>query len=766
MSPIYSEPDFLNDEEIEDIITVTPQVIAGTKDIAEKIRQEINNISKLQLRDHKICKEAIPELKQIIENLFIRSRVQPGMPIGMATAAAVGAPLTQSNLNTFHHTGNAKTVGIEAFEELFNGTAIRKEESTILHFENKNLTVEEILEYKRHIVGISVGELCISNEIKDYESFRKNKNWWYSLYSNVMGKKLPKSKYFLRLKFSLDALYKYKVTLANIVNKFENNSSQKIVECVASPLTEGIIDIYPIEELLDESLKKVCSLEDDCSGIDDDNRSLIFLEVIVRPSLNSLIIKGVPGINKLFPITINTLTMFLQTSNVIGDDRRWVIWLDIVKIHISGFSRKKIFTFLEQSNIKITKKTERYLEVKLPKDWKNIFYEEELKLLEDNNYSEEIMKNKKIANFLVKIGVTLPLSGNIKDNINNAINEKLSSVKLLDYLNHKIKKEEEIIKIWILKEKNKGVIYPIYKYSDFWKSATYVYCELSGSNLKTLLSKDFVDTSRTYSNNPHEILATFDIEACRNFLALNFYNMLNDSGSYINAKYVYLLPDFMTNNGVIMPITSRGISKHGKNAFAQASFQEPLVYFVRSAISGRKESISSVSASIFLGNRTSIGTGLPKFSLRQDVLDKLDRVNIDEYQKYGIFSHMYDNKNDKGVGVTKDKIDFGQDAPPPQDIDLENLIKNVNLKEKDTDTLAPLGPKGPIPEIISDSTLPDYFKGIDLDVFEDDLPNLGNLTLEKILKKITTRVMSDKNKINDVKFVDLSSFMANVKKYT
>lgn len=728
-----SVPRYLSDDEINEIVDVIPEVTAGTRDISKKIREEIMKISRLQLRDYKLSPDAIGELKDEIIRQFKKSVINAGETIGMAAAAAIGAPMTQLNLDTFHHTGSGKAVGIDAFKELFNATEMKKHTNTITHFINKNLSVEEVLEYRRSLIGVSIGDLCISHQIIEYDKFKENKNWWYSYYEKITGVEFKKSEYFLRLKFNVDKLYKFKVTLNDIVNKLETNSgTYEIVKCIASPISEGLIDVYPNSgvlseclkldtningSLLDKNLKKICDIDSECDGVSG-KEALLFLTVVLVPNLKFLIIKGIIGIKNLYPITIKTTTMFLSEENVITNNKNeFLIWLNIVKILTTGFSIEKIINFLENADISIIEKDERYLHVKMPKGWKDFIDEE--------------------------------------------------NPTVFDFLDYKIKKEEEEIKLWTFKEKKKGVIYPIYNYSDFWKNSTYVYAELVGSNLKTLLGKEIIDSTRTYSNNPHEILATFDIEACRNFLALNFYTMLIDSNSYINPKYIYLLPDFMTNTGIVIPITSKGISKHGRGAFADASFQEPLTHFVKAAISGKTESASSVSSSIFMGKRINIGTGLSKFTLREDVLDSLQKIDIKEYEKFGFVPpDFYENEDKGNEKIVKDTMVYDEDDLFKEEVRVALKVNKNKLSKmvKNIDDTA--GTKGPIPfpdSIIQE--IPDILKKLVSFDSDDDLPNLGNLTYDKILKNITKEVAEIKNKEFPVKFVDLKKYMDNINKY-
>lgn len=752
----------LTDIECNYIVSKLKKINAGTKDIAEKNAQEINYVNILQLRDYEVYPEIVEQLCTTYYNTYLKSIIHPGKTIGMAQSAALGGPLTQLNLNTFHQVGSAKSVGIEAFKELFNGTAIRKDEVTLLHFINKNMTYEEVVEHKKYVVCTSIGSLLskkpeiIENKNIDY--------WWYPLYLDIVTYnstevKVLDSNKFLRLKFNINLLFKYKITLTEIVNKLEIFRDVKILNCVPSPLHLGIIDVYPITSKIMDVIKS--TIDDDSSeGIYEDNAAIIYLQQVLIPNLDSLLIKGVENIRNLLPVSINMYSLFINEE--MDKDNNWYLWIDLIKIRTYGGGIKKIFDFLESANIKILNKKSnlpnssweekdflegdgRSIHVSMPKIIEKI-ENGKITFLPENKEKIIYLLNKSKITILSEHENEITVADNV--NIQFLIMKNNSP---LTYLKIKIDNEDQEIRNWVNTKRSTGVILPKYNYSNFYRCAKYVYAELSGTNLKKILSLPFSDSSNTISNNPHEMLQVFGIETCRNYIALNFYQMLSDTGSYIYPGYINLIPDFMTNKGIIIAMTSKGITQFGRGAFADASFQEPFSHFIKAAVSGRNEPVEPTSGCVFLGKRIPIGTGLSKIILDKTILEELNLNDKSEFTN--------EEKNFKGGISIEESITLKDEDT------FDEKVKKLAKKTVTIILTNNVGKKGPVPIVQKmNITLPQIV--VDLigikQEKEEIIPKLHGLTIEKSLSKLYVNFNVVEKKVN---FVDIDFYIQNINKY-
>jgi DNA-directed RNA polymerase subunit A' len=94
-----------------------------------------------------------------------------------------------------------------------------------------------------------------------------------------------------------------------------------------------------------------------------------------------------------------------------------------------------------------------------------------------------------------------------------------------------------------------------------------------GSNMAKVLEIVGVDTSRTSTNNVHEIAKTLGIEAARNALVNEAKGVLEDQGLDVDVRHVMLVADMMTTTGEVQQIGRHGISGKKSSVLARAAFE-------------------------------------------------------------------------------------------------------------------------------------------------------------------------------------------------
>jgi DNA-directed RNA polymerase II subunit RPB1 len=130
--------------------------------------------------------------------------------------------------------------------------------------------------------------------------------------------------------------------------------------------------------------------------------------------------------------------------------------------------------------------------------------------------------------------------------------------------------------------------------------------ETEGSNIPEIMSLPYIDSERTISNSPWDMLNFFGIESAKKTF-FNEYNILMPS---INKSHAKLLSDKMTVNGTIYPINRFSMKKEESGPMGKASFEESTDNFINASIYGEEENTKGVSASIICGKRANMGTGL------------------------------------------------------------------------------------------------------------------------------------------------------------
>jgi DNA-directed RNA polymerase II subunit RPB1 len=189
-------------------------------------------------------------------------------------------------------------------------------------------------------------------------------------------------------------------------------------------------------------------------------------------------------------------------------------------------------------------------------------------------------------------------------------------------------------KVYIRKVKNELIADNIL--GGYKQTEQYV-LDVEGTNLYDLMVLPGVDGTRTFSNDIHEILDVFGIEAARTAI----YEEINEvfSAEKVNYHHLAVLVDTMTFSGRIVPVNRFGMSKNETGVLAKSSFETTSTIMFNAAIWAEKDSMRGVSANIMFGQKPPCGTGfvdvfvdesrLPEGpdEFTNDAEDTLDRVN-------------------------------------------------------------------------------------------------------------------------------------------
>src|SRR3989304_2342247 len=131
-----------------------------------------------------------------------------------------------------------------------------------------------------------------------------------------------------------------------------------------------------------------------------------------------------------------------------------------------------------------------------------------------------------------------------------------------------------------------------------------------GSNLSKVLEIPGVDTSRTTTNNVHEIAKTLGVEAARNALVNEAKGVLEDQGLDEDARHVMLVADMMTSTGEVQQIGRHGISGKKASVLARAAFEITVPNIVEAAVKGESDPLAGVTENVIGGQSIPVGTGL------------------------------------------------------------------------------------------------------------------------------------------------------------
>jgi DNA-directed RNA polymerase II subunit RPB1 len=129
-----------------------------------------------------------------------------------------------------------------------------------------------------------------------------------------------------------------------------------------------------------------------------------------------------------------------------------------------------------------------------------------------------------------------------------------------------------------------------------------------GDNLLDVLGLEFVDKTRTITNNIMSIFDIFGIEAARQAIYNELSEVIEFDGTYINFHHLSILIDRMTHNYKLISIFRHGINNDNIGPIAKASFEETPEIFLRAAKHGELDIMRGVSANVMCGQEGLYGT--------------------------------------------------------------------------------------------------------------------------------------------------------------
>jgi len=573
----------LTSEEIDDLVNAIPRVFSPIQEIADHARSEIMQRLREQLAEVKVTPLGIPDLKEAIIYRFEQARVEPGETVGLTVAEALSA-LTQAALNAFHQSGQRSNVsaGIEMLQDLLAARVERKMEQCNIHFWNKDLTFEEVFAKRSQLVEVTVGGRREGNShvlgiLLDYiidipQNFEPY--WWVTLYPQLTGRELPKTSAIVRLELNKILMYAHEITMEDVVRAIESYNTPNIVTVVPGPTDSGLMFVYPDEDLVTAPLKKnkIPIIE---------NAAETFLNKIFLPTLGRIRIKGIPGIRGISPVSTTTwgvvedevkaatpelLEEFEDPVQRQQAERSWILYLSRFVMGREGIVADKLVTLLTSLGFNVLEYDETHVTVIAPNDRKPSEY-----------VNARVTEAERIVDQRRK--------------------ERLTAQRE----RHRARQRGQ----------NPPDIPPevIDDQTTISRASKYVYAQTQGSNLTALFARPDVDTRRTISNNPHTMLRLIGIEAARNLLISEFIYILETSGLELDPRHIILLADFMTNRGVLLPISFWGMVRSNPGPLTVASFGKAVNVFQTAAAYGQSEQIRTTASAMYVGQRGQFGSG-------------------------------------------------------------------------------------------------------------------------------------------------------------
>jgi hypothetical protein len=583
--------------------------------------------------------------------------------------------------DTFHTSGSAKSASfsISAMRDLISAKKVPRNESCEVHFTNKAMSYEDVLDSRRYIVGSTVADFVTDYDIApDLPQF-----WWHREADTLFGKPLPRTSLVLRLYLNRGEMYKHRVTSAMIARALEGDDNS--VSVFHSPMSEGwnrddpslppILDLYPNPSLVGDRVKdklKKAEKGVKVESIPYEMAEQLFLETVVVPLLKGLRIKGVAGITQITPVVQPVWSMVAHQKRVALDDliqesyrkllgpaasagRLWALYTNPMVMKRTGLIVENLGALCQEAGLRLAAKTPArvgrapaILYVETPSDR---FRDREKRVVVETA-SGQLLRQVTDDEILVVGEQTLVADDlgprNVEGKHYRPIppplihegrswitvdREEVTDLSPQHYVEAKVAAARQLHKDQVREETQKrqkeSLTLPEYQRRVYLrrplnvprprilKAVEFVFGCTDGSNLKGLMALPGIDRRRTTCNSMATIASTLGIEAARTFLVRALSNTIANSNSYVHPSNITFVAEFITSRGEPHGATYSGISRQPGGHLSLATLERAGEVFTKSAEYGRREDIRNVSASVVVGTRMAIGTG--SFHIAEDI---------------------------------------------------------------------------------------------------------------------------------------------------
>jgi DNA-directed RNA polymerase beta' subunit len=207
----------------------------------------------------------------------------------------------------------------------------------------------------------------------------------------------------------------------------------------------------------------------------------------------------------------------------------------------------------------------------------------------------------------------------------------------------------------------------VFKKQDIWVLDTI------GTNMMGVLALDYIDASRTISNDIVEVFETLGIEAARQTIYNELTEVIEFDGTYINSHNFSLLCDRMTFTSKMISIFRHGINNDNIGPIAKASFEETPEMFLKAARHAELDTMRGVSANVMCGQEGFYGT-----SVFQVVLDIEKMKELEDVQAFENPNEEEDIEKMFGIDDPNDKCSISK-------LTIQNNVVSIHSSNLGTD---------------------------------------------------------------------------------
>lgn len=133
-----------------------------------------------------------------------------------------------------------------------------------------------------------------------------------------------------------------------------------------------------------------------------------------------------------------------------------------------------------------------------------------------------------------------------------------------------------------------------------------------GSNLNRVLEMRQVDASLTTTNDIREIERVLGIDAARKAIEENWTGVMQNNNAHVGIRHVQLISRAMCSKGSVRAMTYNGICGGKSSVVKKASFEKAQDSFLKGAVRGQRDAVTSTMDAICWNSDIRAGTNLSR----------------------------------------------------------------------------------------------------------------------------------------------------------
>jgi|LauGreDrversion4_2_1035121.scaffolds.fasta_scaffold07523_3 DNA-directed RNA polymerase II subunit RPB1 len=212
-----------------------------------------------------------------------------------------------------------------------------------------------------------------------------------------------------------------------------------------------------------------------------------------------------------------------------------------------------------------------------------------------------------------------------------------------------------------------------YVQKDIWVMDT------NGTNLREVLGFDFIDNTRTFTNDIQETYKILGIEAARQVLYNELTEVMEFSGVSINYHHVSLLCDRMTSTKGMVSIYRSGILNDNIGPISKSTFEVHTEVLLNASRHAEFDHMRGVSASVMMGQMGVFGTGAFQLVLDMQKMLAHESVEVSKTTVDSDIEGMLGRMNDSTDVCSKNNIEIVNNISSIKTVAMGNCDDNYDL---------------------------------------------------------------------------------------